>query len=83
MKMKKIPIENLSEEYKRLLISRLAKLGVVHENLEKMSMERLEIVYAEVLSKQTRTVFMGELCHNCGFIWHRKFAYDHCPRCGK
>jgi len=66
MKLKEIDVKNLSEEYKRLLISRLAKQGIFHEKLLDMSMGELEVMYGNILSKQTRTVFMGELCHNCG-----------------
>lgn len=77
--------ERLKDEYRRMLISRLLKFGIIDEKLETMSVGELDSLYEAELSKQVkpRTVFDPEPCNFCGFPHRKKYVWDKCPRCGK
>ena len=77
--------EELKEEFRRMLISRLLKFGIIDDALETMSVDELDSLYASELSKRVkpRTVFDPEPCVHCGFPHRKKYVWDKCPRCGK
>ena len=73
--------DNLSQDYCAILIQKLVDLGVSRERLEKYTWNQLETMLEIELGKRIRMAYDGEICKNCGLVWHRKFAYDNCPRC--